>query len=405
MGKSLNEIAQELKNNNKKVQLIYAFNGTGKTRLSKEFKELVAPKGDVEIEDTGLANKKIIYYNAFTEDLFYWDNDLVNDTEPKLKIQPNVFTHWVFVDQGQELNISKNFQYYTDEKLTPHLNAQYTTKNDEGKDFIVPAFSEVTFSYERGNEDFSENIKISKGEESCFIWSVFYSLLKQVVEVLNIDKDSIDQERETDSFDNLEYVFIDDPVTSLDENHLIEFAVDLAEIIKESISDLKFIITTHNPLFYNVLSNEFNNNNKKTGYNPNKHFKKLCLTKTEDSTYEINSSNDSPFSYHLFLLNEIQKAVETGQIYKYHFNFMRNILEKTSTFLGYDVWGDLLSPVKGDKEAYIKRILNLSSHSKHSAEEIVMITDDDKRALTNLVKEISAIYRFNGKQNKYGEEV
>lgn len=405
MGKSLNEIAQELKNNNKKVQLIYAFNGTGKTRLSKEFKELVAPKGDVEIEDTGLANKKIIYYNAFTEDLFYWDNDLVNDTEPKLKIQPNDFTHWVFVDQGQELNISKNFQYYTDEKLTPHLNAQYTTKNDEGKDFIVPAFSEVTFSYERGNEDFSENIKISKGEESCFIWSVFYSLLKQVVEVLNIDKDSIDQERETDSFDNLEYVFIDDPVTSLDENHLIEFAVDLAEIIKESISDLKFIITTHNPLFYNVLSNEFNNKNKKTGYNPNKHFKKLCLTKTEDSTYEINSSNDSPFSYHLFLLNEIEKAVETGQIYKYHFNFMRNILEKTSTFLGYDVWGDLLSPVKGDKEAYIKRILNLSSHSKHSAEEIVMITDDDKRALTNLVKEISAIYRFNGKQNKHGEEV
>lgn len=404
MGKSLNEIAQELKNNRKKVQLIYAFNGTGKTRLSKVFKELVAPKSDVETEDTGLASKKIIYYNAFTEDLFYWNNDLEKDIAPKLKIQPNVFTSWVFVEQGQELNISKNFQYYTDEKLTPHLNAQYTIKNDEGKDVTVPAFSEVTFSYERGNEEISENIKISKGEESCFIWSVFYSLLKQVVEVLNIDKDSINQERETDSFDNLEYVFIDDPVTSLDENHLIEFAVDLAELIKESESDLKFILTTHNPLFYNVLCNEFNNKNKKTGYNPNKHFKKYCLKKTENFTYEISISNDSPFSYHLFLLNEIEKAVETGQIYKYHFNFMRNILEKTSTFLGYDVWGDLLSPIKGDKESYIKRILNLSSHSKHSAEEIVMITDDDKRALTNLVKEISAIYRFNRKQNTHDEE-
>mgnify|MGYP003613631811 CR=1 FL=1 len=41
MGKNLYEIAQELKNNNKKVQLIYAFNGIGKTRLSKEFKESV----------------------------------------------------------------------------------------------------------------------------------------------------------------------------------------------------------------------------------------------------------------------------------------------------------------------------------------------------------------------------
>lgn len=86
MGKSLNEIAQEIKNSNKKVQLIYAFNGTGKTRLSREFKELVEPKSDIETENTGLASKKIICYNAFTEDLFYWDNDLVNDIEPKLII-------------------------------------------------------------------------------------------------------------------------------------------------------------------------------------------------------------------------------------------------------------------------------------------------------------------------------
>lgn len=391
MEKSLNEIAQELKNNNRRVQLIYAFNGTGKTRLSREFKKLVEPENDIEEEKSGLVSKNILYYNAFTEDLFYWEND----AHPKLKIQPNVFTNWVFEDQGQEINISKNFQYYTDEKLTPHLNSQYTFKNDEGKDVTVNAFTEVTFSYERGNEDYSDNIKISKGEESCFIWSVFYSLLSQVVEVLNIDKDSIDQERETDSFDNLEYVFIDDPVTSLDENHLIEFAVDLAELIKTSKSNLNFIITTHNPLFYNVLSNEFNNKNKDSGYNPNKHFKKQCLTKTKNLTYEIDDSNDSPFSYHLFLLNEIENAVETGQIYKYHFNFLRNILEKTSTFLGYNNWGDLLSPVRGDKEAYIKRILNLSSHSKHSAEEIVMITDDDKRMLINLVEEITTIYKFN----------
>lgn len=397
MEKSLNEIAQELIDNNKRVQLIYAFNGTGKTRLSREFKMLVEPENDIEEEKSGFVSKNILYYNAFTEDLFYWDNDLENDAQPKLKIQPNIFTKWVFEDQGQEINISKNFQNYTDEKLTPHLNAQYTFKNDEGKDVTVSAFTEVTFSYERGNEDCSDNIKISKGEESCFIWSIFYSLLSQVVEVLNIDKDSIDQERETDSFDNLEYVFIDDPVTSLDENHLIEFAVDLAELIKKSVSNLKFIITTHNPLFYNVLSNEFNNKNKESGYNPNKHFKKQCLTKTKNLTYEIDDSNDSPFSYHLFLLNEIENAVETGEIYKYHFNFLRNILEKTSTFLGYKNWGDLLSPVRGDKESYIRRILNLSSHSKHSAEEIVMITDDDKRMLINLVEEISSIYKFNNK--------
>ena len=44
MGKTLPEIAEQLKGANKKVQLIYAFNGTGKTRLSREFKKLTAPK-------------------------------------------------------------------------------------------------------------------------------------------------------------------------------------------------------------------------------------------------------------------------------------------------------------------------------------------------------------------------
>jgi hypothetical protein len=66
-----------------------------------------------------------------------------------------------------------------------------------------------------------------------------------------------------------------------------------------------------------------------------------------------------------------------------------------STFLGYKNWGDLLEPVIGDKEAYVKRILNLSSHSKHSGEEIVMISDDDKRMFINLVDQIITIYRYN----------
>ncbi|MCX7087845.1 MAG: hypothetical protein NTV00_07310 [Methylococcales bacterium] len=96
MSKTLTEIAQQLKDANKKVQLIYAFNGTGKTRLSREFKELVSPKNtDEDTPHSELAQKKILYYSAFTEDLFYWDNDLQLDAEPKLKIHTNAFTRWV----------------------------------------------------------------------------------------------------------------------------------------------------------------------------------------------------------------------------------------------------------------------------------------------------------------------
>lgn len=158
MGQSLKDIAQKLRDTNKKVQLIYAFNGVGKTRLSREFKELISPKNHRdEDEDSKI---KVLYYNAFTEDLFYWDNDLEADSNRKLKIQPNGFTDWVLREQGQERNIVTHFQRYTSNKLTPRFNEGY---------------KEITFSIEGGNEEVIDNIKISKGEESCLI-CVFFTV-------------------------------------------------------------------------------------------------------------------------------------------------------------------------------------------------------------------------------------
>ena len=378
-----------------KVQLIYAFNGSGKTRLSREFKEEIAPKNQDENHEID-PRPKILYYNAFTEDLFYWDNDLVEDKKRVLKIQPNAYTEWVLQDQGQDRNAIAHFQRYTNDKLTPRFNEEYLTKDKEGKDIIVPAFSEVTFSYERGNEDITEHVKISKGEESCFIWSIFYSLIDQVVDVLSVAEPS---ERETDRYDRLEYVFIDDPVSSLDENHLIALAVDTAELIKASDfgdgKGLRFVITTHSPLFYNVLCNEFGSDDKSSGWKA-KHFQKYRLEKKEDESFNLEPQpNDSPFSYHIFLRSELNKASESGQVKKYHFNFLRNILEKTSTFVGKKRWEELLPPTEGSaSNPYYERIMNLSSHSKHSGEEVKDITADDIRVFNFLVQKLNEMFEL-----------
>ena len=396
MRKTLAEIAQQIQGSNRKVQLIYAFNGTGKTRLSREFKQLVAPRNDEdEVEQSELSRNKFLYYNAFTEDLFYWDNDLAQDAEPRLRIQPNSFTDWVLKDQGQDRNIITNFQRYANEKLTPRFNEEYKVKGKDDKEITVKAFSEVTFSLERGDDEHSGNLKISKGEESNFIWSIFYTLIEQVIDILNVAEPS---ERETNAFDQLEYIFIDDPVSSLDENHLIELAVDLAQLIKSNNSDVKFIITTHNPLFYNVLHNELNSDDG--GYKK-KWLDKYRMTRLDDGTYQlVQQSNDSPFSYHLYLKSELEKAIESGQLSKYHFNFLRNILEKTSTFLGYKKWGDLLPKTDdGKTNPYEARIINISSHSKHAGEEVADLTEDDKRVLRYLVNEINTMYRFQQIEN------
>lgn len=362
---TLEDIAQDLKNSSKKTQLVYAFNGTGKTRVSREFKGLVDPASDSDEEK----KRKIIYYSAFTEDLFYWDNDLENNEEPKLKIQPNVFIRWILEEQGHSENIAKNFKRYSNTSVEPNFNEDYT---------------EVTFSLDRGDQDNISNIKISKGEESNFIWSVFYSVFEEVMEILSeVDPSN----RSTDQFDDLEYIFIDDPVSSLDDNHLIELAVNIAELIKKyEHSQVKFIITTHNPLFYNVLFNEL----------LKKKYRKLILEKNSDGTYKMShQDNDSPFAYHLSLMSEIEKAIEEGRERKYHFNFLRNILEKTCTFLGYEKWGDLLPKEDEDSNnLYEKRVLNISSHSKHSGTETGVLTDDEKRILRYLLTTFKDTYKF-----------
>ncbi|OTG89068.1 AAA family ATPase [Acinetobacter sp. ANC 3813] len=347
-----------------KVQLIYAFNGTGKTRLSREFNKLIVGN---EGEGKSHAREKILYYNAFTEDLFYWNNDSEGNFEPKLKIQPNTYTDWLLTllkDLGQDGNIVKYFQHYTNDKLTPSFSADLT---------------EVTFTFERGDDENSETLKISKGEESNFIWSVFYTLLDQVITILNVADPT---DRETNQFDELEYVFIDDPVSSLDENHLIELAVNLANLIKSSQSDLKFVITTHSPLFYNVLYNELKN--------------KSCylLEKFEDGSYalaEKHGDSNKSFSYHLYLKETIEKAITEKTVQKYHFTLLRNLYEKTASFLGYPKWSELLP---GDKEAYFNRIIQFTSHSTLSDMAVSEPSDPEKQTVELLLNHLVSNYGY-----------
>jgi hypothetical protein len=371
MGKTLSEIAQQLKDADKKVQLIYAFNGMGKTRLSRAFKQLIDPKGEGdEAPSSALADKKILYYSAFTEDLFYWDNDLARDSEPKLKIHPNVFTKWVLEEQGLDQSIIATFQRYTSDKLTPHFSEDY---------------SSVSFSFERGNQQPEPHIKISKGEESNFIWSVFNALLEQVISELNIPEVG---DRTTGAFNNLTHVIVDDPVSSLDENHLIELAVDLAGLIKSSQSDLKFIITTHNSLFYNVLHNELDlsKKGKKEGC--------YLLERHEDGSFDLAvkyGDSNKGFSYHLHLLKIIEQAISDSKIERFHFALLRNLYEKTASFLGYPRWSELLPD---DKQLYYSRIINFTSHSTLANEAVAEPTPQERATVKLLLDHLKNNHAF-----------
>ena len=78
--KTMKRLVQRLRDdlNNQDFVLLYAYNGTGKTRLSMAFKDYGKRQNS--------GNPDTLYFNAYTEDLFQWDNDLIGDTERVLRI-------------------------------------------------------------------------------------------------------------------------------------------------------------------------------------------------------------------------------------------------------------------------------------------------------------------------------
>ena len=69
------EIAKSLKEAKENIILVYAFNATGKTRLSVAYKDATKQ----EEQHAG------VYYNAYSEDLFVWENE----EETQLMIMPS----------------------------------------------------------------------------------------------------------------------------------------------------------------------------------------------------------------------------------------------------------------------------------------------------------------------------
>lgn len=394
--KTLEELANNLISKKSKISLLYAFNGSGKTRLSMAVKKKLDGDESDQIQDRSIDEKKIFYFNAFTEDLFSWDNDLQYDLNRKLNMnQESTFLKYILNEQGKENDIINSFQDYLgifeegnelrskqqiilpsfqDDYKTVKFSKTYTAKNENGED-------------ERITED---NIKISKGEESSFIWSIFYTFLNEVILTKNDDQDS---------FPNLKYIFIDDPVSSLDDRKIIEMAVDLATLIKRSTftkptetvhesSGLKFIITTHHPLFFNVLFNELKGDSCSRFVLEHK----LHLTSGEE-TYHLKETSDSPFAYHLKVIDIIDEAIKENQLEKYHYNLLRSLFEKTSTFLGYGSWKEIMP--ESEKGKVHGRYLNLFSHDKQSVEEFPDITEDDKEQFKVIFKKFIETYYFN----------
>jgi len=180
----------------------------------------------------------------------------------------------------------------------------------------------------------------------------------------------------------VKYIYIDDPISSLDDNNAICVASDLAKLLKRGKSKIKAVISSHHSLFYNVMYNELKKIEHKS------HF----LYKNGADGYNLRTTDDTPFFHHVASLSELKRIADTGNINTFHFNMLRSILEKTSTFFGFDDFSSCINGV--EDEVLFSRALNLLSHGDYSIYHPVEMNEDNKNLFKRILKAFLEKYEF-----------
>lgn len=363
---SLDKIAAELRSilENKKYVLLFAYNGTGKTRLSMEFKELGKQQG----------GRDTLYYNAFTEDLFVWDNDLEDDLNRELRLNTASRFFYGLETLEIETRIRSFLTRYTD------FDFSFATKKVDDKTITYISFEREDLV--DGRLTTVENIKISRGEENIFIWSFFLAIVQ-----LAFDAQSAEE-----PYGWVKNIYIDDPISSLDENFVILVACDLAQLIESNEAIQNLIVSTHHSLFFNVFSNELKN---LLGRNWQQKLSQFFVSKDgEEGGYLLcEEKGDTPPLYHLSILSDLRAASSSGQIRTYHFNILRSLLEKTAVFFGQTGFGACINDNE-NKEIYA-RVLNLFSHGKGSIYTFREPDETHKKLFKSILEIYLNMYEFN----------
>lgn len=372
--------------------LVFAYNGTGKTRLSYDF---------AHYERKENASQHTLYYNAYTEDLFTWDNDFENNTEHHLLINQNSSLIQGLAGSAFSVKLRKYLHVFVDIDFEFH----YQEDGGEIPDYVV--FSKKLKQRVKINgvwnevEDEVENIKISRGEERLFVWCFFRCILDQVI-------------GGNDAYKDIEYIYIDDPMSSLDDNNVIAFGEQLYSLIrqqlkqetdaqkagKEDFRRIKFIVSSHHALFFHTMLHGLIGDKRLGRFylSRNKQTNHLVLKDMSDST--------SPFYYNVAMLSEIKKAIESDKLYTFHFTVLRSVMEKIKEFFGHRDFSIILEGITYKGETYnqtafsqeeliefYSRVVNVLTH-QGSMFTPALMNDDNKALATAIFNHLVSKYQF-----------
>ena len=327
-----------------------------------------------------------VYYNAYSEDLFVWDND---------KICINIIKSSL---NKYHANLNEDLIL---EKLALYKPKYKFFLNPLEKDNPEAGFGSVSFFLE--NDKTETPIKISRGEERIFIWCFFLALF-EVEGLADIQN---------------QHFFIDDPVSSLDDNNIFITAYLLLELLKKYSNSRKIIITTHHMGIFSILQDWL-----KKGENSN-FFKKKIWSESgsdkesnnvivkekevnkylirflefKDGEYKLVGDKHGIHLYHLLLLKMLNDAKNNNELTTYHFVLLRQILECIASFLGSGRFSyvlDIMYP-KDDatKIGFKADVINSISHNKIYMQKIALLNEDNKKLLSETLQRLIDYFHFS----------
>lgn len=348
---TINEIAEQLKTSKEPIMLIYAFNSTGKTKLSVEYKNITK-------KDDGTHSG--VYYNAYSEDLFRWNNDEEHGNE----------------DMRLEILISSLNPYFSsiienpdllDEKIAPYL-PKYAY------DFEINENPEIGINAIRFSRDGVSNMKISRGEERIFIWCFFLALFE--ADAWTGEKDS--------------HFFIDDPVSSMDDHNIFITANSIIKLIDEKIapkSEKRIIVTTHHIGLFSILSERLKNSTHKNSIKSN-------ILSFRNNELVLKNHRKDVFFYHLYSMQILSECISEKKVMGHHFILLRQLLEIISSFLGTGGIKKALEEI-GYKEniEMISNQVNSLSH-KDARLQPAFLEPSDATLFEDIYDKIQIKYKF-----------
>lgn len=357
----LNDIAKALRDDPSRITLIYAFNATGKTQLS------VAYKNATKQEDGGHTG---VYYNAYSEDLFVWNNDEENDgANVRLTVLPS--------------SLSKFHTLFTEDNIRDKLNAykpKFAFEFNLHEDDSERGIESITFFIPNQNPDLpKQDIKISRGEERIFVWCFFLALFE--VEGW-ADKQS-------------SHFFIDDPVSSLDDHNIFITAATLYDLAEKQFEKRKIIITTHHLGLFSILSDWISKGEKSDKFKrKNTPLYKLQILSSKSGELELENCRNDVFLYHLRVLQVLSLARDAKDIRTYHFALLRQVLENIASFLGVGQFSYVLNQIGIKEPNRVADIVNALSHKKVYYYESDIVVKDNLDIFDEVMDGLIAKYNF-----------